>query len=467
MNQWSIKRKRIILFLISLALIVLVGVPVFFLVYQAPTCFDGKQNGGETGLDCGGSCRLLCTAESLPLILNGDPRILKIADNTFEIVISIDNTNIDGEIYRAGYTFKIYSASEAVPLKIIEGETFVPKGVSFAIFEGPFSLVEGSTPTRGTFEWKEESLVWQKNISETPKLTIKDLDLSRENTRPRLDANIENLSLENVSNIDLIATISDEAGNIYAASKTFVETLSAGASAPIVFIWPKPFRKTEENICDYPADVALVIDRSGSMNDLGLNPPQPLTDVKNTAIYFINQFGKKNQHSLISFANEASQPIDILLSHNSEAIRQAINNISILKEGVQNTNIGAGILAAREELNSIRHKKGSDRALVLLTDGVATLPEKTGNSNYPKTYALESAELARGDGISIYTIGLGKNIDVDLLKRLATTTAEAYFAPSTSDLNDIYQQIATKICKMGLAKINVYVRILPDKSFLK
>ncbi|PIQ66537.1 MAG: hypothetical protein COV96_00935 [Candidatus Zambryskibacteria bacterium CG11_big_fil_rev_8_21_14_0_20_42_18] len=467
MNQWSIERKRIIFSIVALALVTLIGAPLFFWLYDAPTCFDTKQNGDETGIDCGGSCRLLCTAESLPLVLNGDPRVLKVSENTFEVVVSVNNTNTLGEIYRAGYTFKVYEAQNTIPIKVIEGDTFVPKGATFAIFEGPFNLGEGVKPTRVTFEWKEDSLVWQKNVSPVPELKVEGLNLSREITSPHLDANITNLSLENVSNIDLIAIVSDESGNIYAASKTFIETLPAGKTAPLVFTWPEPFRETGNNICDYPADVSLVIDRSGSMNDLGLNPPQPLTDVKNTALYFISQFGKNIQHSLVSFANESSQPIDATLGFNLITIRQAVNDISIATTSAQNTNIGAGILSAREELNSLRHRKGTDKALVLLTDGVATLPDKAGVKDYPKTHALESAELAKKDGISIYTIGLGKNVDVDLLKRIATSTSEAYFAPSTNELNDIYQQIATKICKIGLAKINVYVRIFPDRSFLK
>src|SRR3989344_7966424 len=98
MNQWSIRRKRIILSIIVLAIVVFVGAPIFLLFYRAPTCFDGKWNGDETGIDCGRSCQLLCTAESLPLLLKGDPRVFKIADNIFEIVALIENPNTNGEI---------------------------------------------------------------------------------------------------------------------------------------------------------------------------------------------------------------------------------------------------------------------------------------------------------------------------------------------------------------------------------
>src|SRR3990167_7028708 len=137
MNQWAIQRKRIILAIVAFALIVLIGVPGFFLFYQAPTCNDLKQNSDETGVDCGGSCQLLCTTESLPLISRADPRVLKIADDTFEIVALIENPNTSGEIYRAGYTIKLYDATNIIPVKVIEGGVYVPPASTFAVFEGP------------------------------------------------------------------------------------------------------------------------------------------------------------------------------------------------------------------------------------------------------------------------------------------------------------------------------------------
>jgi len=259
MNQWSIRRKRIILSIIVLALVVLVGAPIFFLFYRAPTCFDGRQDGNETGIDCGGSCQLLCTAESLPLLLRGDPRILKIADNTFEVAALIENPNINGEIYRAAYTLKLYDALSTIPIKVIEGETHIPKGVAFSIFEGPFSLEEGVVPTRATLEWKQSSLVWQRNTMQTPELIVTDLKLSREGTNPRLGANIKNISLENVSNVDLVALISNETGSIFAASKTFIDTLPAGEMVPIVFTWPRPF---DERAINTDIIIRILPDRS-------------------------------------------------------------------------------------------------------------------------------------------------------------------------------------------------------------
>jgi hypothetical protein len=242
MNEWSRRRKRIVLAIVTLALLVLVGLPALFLFYKAPSCSDGRQNGDEAGIDCGGSCQLLCKAESLPLILKGDPRILSVSTTTYQVVALVENANTDAEIYQAGYTLKLYGASSgAIPIKIIEGEAFVPKGSVFSIFEGPITIEESGLPTRAVLEWDQGSLVWQKEVRTYPKLEVKDIKLSREETAPRLEAVVQNLSLENVANIDLTAVLSDASGNIFAASKTFIDALAAGSESPIVFTWPRPF----------------------------------------------------------------------------------------------------------------------------------------------------------------------------------------------------------------------------------
>ena len=241
MNQWSRNRKRLILAIVLFVVFVLIGVPTFFLFYRAPTCFDMKQNGDETGIDCGGSCQLLCKAESLPLITKGDPRVLPVGNSTYAVVALVENPNSGAEIYRAGYTLKIYDAVGIIPLKEISGETYAPNASTFAIFEGPFAIEVGVTPKRVTLEWQRETLVWQKNVATLPALRVKENILSKEDSTPRLDVTLENLSLQKVSNIDLVALISDAEGNLVAASKTIIESLAPGEAAPAVFTWPKPF----------------------------------------------------------------------------------------------------------------------------------------------------------------------------------------------------------------------------------
>jgi hypothetical protein len=65
MFSWSQKRQ-IIYFSIPFFLFLLVLSFVYFSFFYKPaTCFDGVKNGNETGIDCGGSCSLVCTNDAL------------------------------------------------------------------------------------------------------------------------------------------------------------------------------------------------------------------------------------------------------------------------------------------------------------------------------------------------------------------------------------------------------------------
>lgn len=241
MNQWSRNRKRIILAILFFILVILVGLPAFLLFYEKPNCFDKKMNGDEAGVDCGGSCQLLCSSQSVPLILKGDPRVLTLATSTYQVVALVENSNNDAEIYKAGYTLKLYDSSNPIPVKTIEGVTFVPQGSEFAIFEGPINLESGIQPSKATLEWREDSLVWRKTVKAAPELTVRNTKITKEETSPTLEADIQNSSLEVATNIDLVALIADSQGNIFAASKTFIDALAPGGETKAIFTWPKPF----------------------------------------------------------------------------------------------------------------------------------------------------------------------------------------------------------------------------------
>jgi Mg-chelatase subunit ChlD len=275
-----------------------------------------------------------------------------------------------------------------------------------------------------------------------------------------VEATVENKTLKRIQNVELTAIIFDSGGNAIASSRTFVETLEKGEVAQVFFTWPMPF-ETKSEVCATPVDVVLVVDRSGSMRSLGVNPPQPLTDVKNAAISFVNELSPNDQGALVSFATEATNPINFSLSSNFEKLKEAVNGIDIFSNGIQQTNIGDGLLKAREELNSPRHKGDSSKVMVVLTDGVATHPQDPADTQYPEKYAQEVALGARSDGISIFTIGLGNEINANFLKSIASSTSEFYLAPSARELGQIYGEIATKICRKRPAVIEILTRILP------
>ncbi len=457
MIAWATKRKLQYLGIIAGLFILFVAVPLYLFIYDKPTCFDGFENGDEVGVDCGGSCRLLCTAEIGQPIARWDPRIFKISPGIYSVLAYLENPNVTAEVLHAPYTFRLYD-NKGLIITERKGETFIPKGQTFAVFEGNFSTGE-RIPTRAVFSFGP-NLTWTKNLTTPPDLAVTNKALSREETSPRVDATITNKAVNVVSNIELTAIIFDGAGNAIGASRTLVEDINPQDSKALVFTWPLPF-ETKSEVCSAPVDTAIVIDRSGSMASLGKNPPQPLTDVKNAAVFFVNQLGPNDQGALISFANEATNPIDSLLTKNFESLKTAIGNLAIETAGTQNTNLADGIFQAKNELVSERHIEGAGKVMVVLTDGIATLPEKKGDPKYPETAALERANEAKAQDISIFTIGLGKDLNIEFLKLVASSSEEFYLAPTAKDLTGIYTQIATKICKKRPASIDIIPRIYP------
>ena len=172
-----------------------------------------------------------------------------------------------------------------------------------------------------------------------------------------------------------------------------------------------------------PVDVVLVIDRSSSMRG------QPLADAKQAAKSFAASMNLEiDQIGLVSFAS--SGQLDQPLTHNQGAITNAIDNL-ITSNG---TNIIAGIAQAQSELTSTRHNAAASRVIILLSDGQPNVgtPLET----------IQAAASAKQVGIHIITIGLGSQLDENLMRSLATQGTDYYHAPNPSDLLEIYQTIA-------------------------
>lgn len=239
MNPWASRRKGIIFLVFFFSFLIILGVPGYLFFEREPVCDNGVQDGDETGVDCGGSCSLLCKPETLPLITRGEARVLKIATSTYVASVLVENPNVDGEVVRAPYTISIYSSGVREPVRTFSKETYIGPSTTFALFEGPFTLTQGGS-FRAVFEWGE-NLVWEKTNREVPSLGVDNIVLIEEESTPRLDADLVNRGESDQANIEVVVIISDTNGNTVTSSKTFVDLIRSGESLPISFSWPAPF----------------------------------------------------------------------------------------------------------------------------------------------------------------------------------------------------------------------------------
>lgn len=235
--SWASQRK---LLYSSIVFIVLGSLIAFFLISffsEKPTCFDGKKNGDELDIDCGGSCSKFCLSQTLPPIIIWQ-RVLRISSGVYSAVAYVENPNLGMIAFNVPYSFRVYDEKNIL---IIEktGTTFIPSKKIFPVYEASVGVGE-RTPFRVVYQFLEKPH-WQKQIKEEPNVQITDKILTKEDTFPKLTASIKNLTIEKILSFDVVAILFDKDDNVVSFGKTVVDDLLKDASANIVFTWREPF----------------------------------------------------------------------------------------------------------------------------------------------------------------------------------------------------------------------------------
>lgn len=440
---WAFKRRLIYGSFFALVLSLILGYIYISYLYAAPTCFDNKQNGDEAGEDCGGSCVRICAFEVTQPSVKW-ARSFKVTDGQYNAVAYVENLNRVAASPEVPYTFSLYDEQGLILER--SGRTILPPNSVYPIFEG--RIMTGSrVPTRTFLELGEPTL-WQPAEAGREQFTIADRQLTGADEKPKLDVVIRNNSLEEAKEVEVVATIFDARGTALASSETFVDNFAPRSDTNVVFTWPEPIATTLRS-CEIPTDVLMAIDVSGSMNDDGKNPPEPLTSVKQAAERFVNRLGANDQTGVVTFATKAE--LNTPLSLNKGAAASVIAGLAIkAAEESGSTNTGEGLSLSGTELISARHNADARKVMVLLTDGLATAPDEE-----PEGYAINIANAIKQADIEIYAIGLGEKVNMDFVRQISTAPSYAYQALTSTDVDRIYETITTSLCEEGAAVIDV------------
>lgn len=247
--------------------------------------------------------------------------------------------------------------------------------------------------------------------------------------------------------------------------KPFLYALRLLALAAIIVGLARPrnvsiSKKTKSN---RGIDIVMAIDVSASMLAKDLEPNR-LEALKRVATDFINK-RPNDRIGIVVYAGESFTQTPI--TSDKSIVKRTISEIKWgqLEGG---TAIGMGLGSA---VNRLKESKAKSKVIILLTDGV-------NNAGFvdPKT----ATELAKGNNIKVYTIGIGTNgmapfpwardprtgqisfknqqveIDEDLLKYIAKETEGRYFrATNNTKLKAIYDEI-DKLEKTKIEEFKYY-----------
>lgn len=227
---------------VLLFIVLVIGIPVYFLFFnKLPTCFDGKQNGNEVEVDCGGSCERACAHEVLPEPIVSWSRPFNVARGLNNLVAYVQNPNVNYTADPIPYIFLVYD-KDNVLLGTREGYARVPPTKTFPIFEPAFDAGTRQ-PAKAIFEFTSPA-VWNRFETTKPEFDVIDERVLFATTTPTIKATLKNRTINKYTNIEVVALVYNKAGNAFAASKTIVDIIRANDEAQIVFTWPTGF--TEE-----------------------------------------------------------------------------------------------------------------------------------------------------------------------------------------------------------------------------
>ncbi len=242
--SWSSKRKTSIILVVVIILVILFAFIGYKIIYRAPTCNDGYQNQGETGIDCGGPCSLVCSSEALSPVVTWK-RLFLVGSNVYNAVAYIENPNANAGANNVGYRLRVFN-SDGISIYERHGETIIPAKRSVPILETGIAL-GSQTPVRIEFVF-EDPIIWKKETATNNPLSVNSINLDGATTTPSLNAKIQNSDVASYKNIEVVAILYDENGNAMGASRTFIDNINGGETVPVNFNWPTPFSKIPARI---------------------------------------------------------------------------------------------------------------------------------------------------------------------------------------------------------------------------
>lgn len=181
-------------------------------------------------------------------------------------------------------------------------------------------------------------------------------------------------------------------------------------------------------------------------SDLAATPEEPLQSVKNATASMIDliiSLETQDHVSLETFAQYGYHAHDLTIPDSPDDLSALLLEIPETLNAHQAghftsvTNIGAGFQKAYEELTSERARTGAAKVVILLTDGkpnVNQYNQHVGDNNAQAiAWAEDRASMLRELGATVYTIGVGADVNAELCEELAGSAEHYFFADNSPD----------------------------------
>jgi Ca-activated chloride channel family protein len=191
-----------------------------------------------------------------------------------------------------------------------------------------------------------------------------------------------------------------------------------------------------------PLNLALVIDRSGSMDS-----PEKMPYVKRSLRVFLESLAANDIVSIVAYGTEAEVLVPAREVGDGAWIEQAIARL----EPGGSTNLHGGLMLGFREVDRRFDVRRNNR-VVLLTDGIANV-----GVTDPEGIAADAQGYNRR-GIYLSTIGLGREFNDALLSRLAIQGQGAYhYIDSAEEMDKVFRKDVLGLVQKAAGDVSVMI----------
>lgn len=203
-----------------------------------------------------------------------------------------------------------------------------------------------------------------------------------------------------------------------------------------------------------PLDLAVILDRSGSMAG------EKLRAVKQATLDMLKELRPVDHLTLLAY----DDVVDVLVERapaDAAGIDAARKAVLAIHEG-GGTALGPGLYRGLEILEKAKRGESELAHVMLLSDGQANVGERN-----PEVLGARAAEGFRG-GISVSTLGVGLDYNEDLMTKLADQGGGRYhFIQGTEEIPRVLSDEFAGLVATVAAGITLEMRMAPGVELLK
>lgn len=217
---------------------------------------------------------------------------------------------------------------------------------------------------------------------------------------------------------------------------------AAGGALEVLVRVQAPDRPADLAVTHLPKRLALVVDRSGSMNG------QPLQEALRCVEHIASHLTPQDAMALVVYDDKVDTLLPLQPMRSADAVAKAIAGV----QAGGMTDLHGGWLAGAQQLEGGTEQTVS--RVILLSDGQA---------NHGETDLLVIEAQCRewlGRGVSTTTVGLGRGFNEDLMIGMARASGgQNYYGQTAADLYDSFDEELALLQAMYLRQVGL--KLLP------